>query len=237
MHAFAHRRGWLRQPARRRYCAILALVGGALWLFATAGWIEVKATLAQHLIASAWAASGAGGEPVKPWPWADTWPVARLRVPRHGQDLYVLAGVSGQALAFGPGFELASVPPGHPGVSVIAGHRDTHFAFLRDLEPGTPLTVETPGRPPQAYRVTDRAVIDSAQQSLVLDRDGPSRLLLVTCYPFDSLGATGSLRLVVSAVAVERDGGGGEGPGKGVTLRASPPIPPGTANRRVAFSG
>ena len=212
-------RGW-------RCSAVVFLAGGALWLLASAGWIEMKATLAQHLIGRAWAASSVRGAAVKPWPWADTWPVARLRVPRYGQDLYVLAGVSGQALAFGPGFEQASVPPVSPGVSVIAGHRDTHFAFLRDLQPGALIELEMPGGETQEYQVTTRHVIDSARESLALYRRGPSRLLLVTCYPFDSLGASGSLRLVVSAV------GAGVA---GYAVRA-PATRPVTASRRGAFS-
>ncbi len=221
--------------SRWRCQAVLVLVGGAFWLLASAGWIEMKATLAQHLIGRAWAASSVRGEPVKPWPWADTWPVARLQVPRHGQDLYVLAGVSGQALAFGPGFEQASVLPGRPGVSVIAGHRDTHFAFLRDLEPGTLIKVEMPGDQPQEYRVTTRDVIDSARESLALHRRGPSRLLLVTCYPFDSLGASGSLRLVITAIATGLRGVGESGSGNVIRAQGAASIRPGTLSRPVSF--
>ena len=43
------------------------------------------------------------GRPVKPWSWADTWPVARIIVPRIGRSAIALAGASGQALAFGLG--------------------------------------------------------------------------------------------------------------------------------------
>jgi len=48
---------------------------------------------------------------VKPWSWADTWPVARIEVKRLHASAIVLAGSSGQALAFGPGHvELAPMP-------------------------------------------------------------------------------------------------------------------------------
>ena len=53
---------------------ILLAVGFA----AAAGRIYLKAWLAQRLLHRAWAATQAEGGPVKPWPWADTWPIARL---------------------------------------------------------------------------------------------------------------------------------------------------------------
>ena len=45
----------------------------------------------------------ATGRETKPWAWADTWPVARIEVKRLNARAIVLAGSSGQALAFGPG--------------------------------------------------------------------------------------------------------------------------------------
>ena len=49
---------------------------------ARALWIHAKALLAQVLLERAFAASLATGGAVKPWSWADTWPVARIEVPR-----------------------------------------------------------------------------------------------------------------------------------------------------------
>ena len=152
----------------------------------------MKAELAQVLIARAWAQAG----PAKPWPWADTWPVARLEVPSLAVDLYVLAGQRGNALAFGPGHMHNSAAPGAAGISVIAGHRDTHFAFLRDLEPGQGLWVTDKAGQRTHYRVSAARVADI--------RDGPLRaggegLVLVTCYPFDAIRPGGPLRYVVIA--------------------------------------
>jgi hypothetical protein len=61
-----------------------------------------------------------GGETVKPWPWADTWPIARLSAPRHGVDLFVLAGATGRTLAFGPGHVDGTARPGRPGCSHVS---------------------------------------------------------------------------------------------------------------------
>ena len=179
-----------------------------LWLLLAAGvsqvgqalWIKAKAHLAQHLIARAWSESvAAGGVPVKPWSWADTWPVARLLVPSQEVDLYVLAGAGGHALAFGPGHEPASAAPGDDGLSVIGGHRDTHFAFLRDLRPGTLISLQLPGGGERAYRVEGAHIVDADKEHLPLGPNQPSQLLLVTCYPFDAVVAGGPLRYVISA--------------------------------------
>ncbi len=182
-----------------RRVAFVVLLTASGWQLTAAAWIDVKAIVAQYLISFAWSHSTASGAPVRPWPWADTWPVARLRVPDHGKDLYVLAGAGGHALAFGPGLELASAMPGEPGVSVIGGHRDTHFAFLRHLRLGTLLQVERAGGQRQDYRVTGRYVVNASRETLPLQQGLPTQLLLVTCYPFDAVRSGGALRYVVSA--------------------------------------
>ncbi len=81
--------------------ALFALLG--LVLVGQGLWIHAKALLAQVLLERAFEQTLATGAPVKPWPWADTWPVARIEFPRLGKSVIVLAGSSGQALAFGPG--------------------------------------------------------------------------------------------------------------------------------------
>ena len=159
---------------------------------------RAKAVLAQRLIAHAWELSLQSGEAVRPWPWADTYPVARLRVPRLRQDLYVLAGASGHALAFGPGYEPASAALGTPGISVIGGHRDTHFGFLQQLRPNTLISVQLPDGRNHSYRVTGSRVVDS-QVEPVPTGQGSAELLLVTCYPFDAIDSGGPLRFVVRA--------------------------------------
>ena len=55
----------------------------------------------------------------------------------------VLAGASGRTLAFGPGHVDGTPLPGEHGNAVVSGHRDTHFAFLRDLRCGDVLEVQT----------------------------------------------------------------------------------------------
>ena len=179
---------------------VLALLGVAASHTGHGLWIFAKARLAQHLLQRAWARTLAGEVAVKPWPWADTWPVARLRVPAHGVDLIVLDGVSGRTLAFGPGHLPGSAVPGHPGVAVVSGHRDTHFRFLRNVREGDEIAVETSGRASARFRVRETAVVD-ARTAVLAGADGAVGMVLVTCYPFDAVRPGGPLRYLVVADA------------------------------------
>ncbi len=146
----------------------------------------------------AWTRAGNGESRPAPWPWADTWPVARLSAMAGDVNLIVLAGGSGRTLAFGPGHLSASAMPGAVGNSVIAGHRDTHFNFLQHLDIGEPLVVETATGDRHLYEVSHIEVVDARRSSLLLDT-GESLLSLVTCYPFDAEEAGGPMRFVVTA--------------------------------------
>ncbi len=182
--------------------AALALIAGGLWQLGGAGWIHAKAWLAQGLLEASWSASLAraqvGAGPVRPWPWADTWPVARLDVPGLGIRRVVLAGASGRTLAFGPGHMAGTAAPGTAGHAVLSGHRDTHFRFLKDLAPGDALRVQRPDGGWRNYRVTGAEVIDARHARLAPDPGRPV-LSLVTCYPFDAVAPGGPLRYVVTA--------------------------------------
>jgi sortase A len=161
-------------------------------LLGSGGWIQAKAQLAQWLLQRAWQESRQHKAPVKPWPWADTWPVARLSVASLDVDLLVLNGDQGSSLAFGPG--LVRSADAH--LTIISGHRDTHFTFLAKLHRGHELALETrTGR--QQYRVIATAVVDSRHTRIGTVDD--ERLVLVTCYPFDHWQAGGPLRYVVEA--------------------------------------
>lgn len=175
-----------------------ALIGLGAWNLGHAAYIHAKARLAQHLLQAAWADTRAGKAQVRPWPWADTYPVARLTLPQQGVDLIVLAGASGRTLAFGPGHLDGTPLPGAPGNSVLSAHRDTHFAFLRHARAGEPMIVEGPDGSRRVYRVTETRVVDQHDLS-VLRPTADAQLTLITCYPFDAVRPGGPLRYVVIA--------------------------------------
>ena len=89
--------------------------------------------------------------------------------------------------------------PGETGNSVIAAHRDTHFAFLRDLRAGDEVIVETLTGRVTRYAVSGARIVDEYDRD-VLEQDAvAARLTLVTCWPFDAVVPNGPLRYVVSA--------------------------------------
>jgi sortase A len=196
----AHRPSSTQRRFRLALAIALLALGG--WQFGRGAWIQAKAWLAQVLIAQAWQRTLAGEARAKPWPWADTWPVARLSVPSLGIERYVLEGADGAAMAFGPGHLRGTALPGAAGNSVIGGHRDTHLAFLRRLAPGTGILIETRDGHRLHYAVRYMQVLDR-RDVWVAKQEGPARLTLVTCFPFDALRAGGAQRYVVWAYAVD----------------------------------
>jgi sortase A len=188
----------MRGVARPGHLVVAALLALGFWNLGQGAYIPAKAWLAQELMQRAWLRVTAGEDRAAPWPWADTWPVARLTVKSQDVDLIVLAGGSGRTLAFGPGHLGASAQPGDIGNSIIAGHRDTHFAFLHKVKVGELVGIETMRGQGHLYEIVSMDIVDSRTGSLVLDTR-QSMLSLVTCYPFDALEAGGPLRYVVTA--------------------------------------
>ncbi len=179
-------------------CIVIALA-----TFGYVNWLQVKATVAQVLIEQAWEETlNAPDQVHTPWAWADFWPVAKLTV-ANNKPVYVLSSASGQALAFGPGHMKGSMLPGQfeqmliAGHQVlIAGHKDSHFSFLESVQLGDSLQLGSPSGSVD-YEITALDIFDSSKSNVpVADHD---ELLMITCYPFNSLQMNGPLRLVVTA--------------------------------------
>jgi len=185
----------LKKLSRLLVACLLCL---GFWQLGEGAYIPAKAWLAQELMQRAWIRTGSGEVRATPWPWADTWPVARMTARSGEVDLIVLAGASGRTLAFGPGHMSVSAMPGEAGNAVIAGHRDTHFQFLKDVQLGELLKVESSKGMRHLYEVVGVDIVDSRKGSLLLDTEA-AMLSLVTCYPFDARESGGPLRYVVTA--------------------------------------
>ena len=161
--------------------------------------IYLKAILAQILLQNAWSQTQNGQSQVKPWPWADMYPVARLEVAALDADMIVLAGSTGATLAFGPGHMLSSARPGEDDNMVIVGHRDTHFNFLKDITVGETILLKTPDGKSHTYAVSEAEILHQSA-TYVLEKEGIKALTLITCWPFDAIVPGGPLRYVVRAL-------------------------------------
>ena len=190
------------------------LLAVGLWDVGEGSWTYAKARLAQALLQRAWSRALDGETTAKPWPWADTYPVAKLTVPSMHVDLIVLNGAYGRTLAFGPAYSESSAFPGSSGTTILTGHRDTHFRFLRRLSRQDEIVLETVQRTSQRYLVQSSQIVDARTASISL-YEGKDQLILVTCFPFDTVLTGGPLRYVVTAIraplapprSIDRPGG------------------------------
>jgi len=180
-----------------RYLALVLFLTG-LYLTGKATYIHAKAELAKYLLRSSWQETIEKGDKVKPWPWADTWPVARMIIPEHEIDLVVLEGASGNVLAFGPGHMTLSSLPGQPGNAIISGHRDTSFRFLERVRVGDRIAMQTKEGSMVPFKVIATRIIDAAVLDMTIETEVPL-LTLVTCYPFDAVVPGGPERYLVFA--------------------------------------
>jgi sortase A len=178
-----------------------ALAFGGLVLIGQGAYIHAKAVLAQILLERAFAQTLATGQDVKPWSWADTWPVARVSFPRIHKSAIVLNGSSGQALAFGPGQVERTPQAGERGTAIYSAHRDTHFDFLGDVAIGDVIEVTRRDGKQLRFRVTRTSVVRYDASGIDVAAEG-RRLVLVTCWPLDSIVA-GPLRYLVHAELIE----------------------------------
>ena len=194
-------------PARGRWsrkgplALTAAMLLAGLLLVGNGAYMKAKASLSQLLLAHAWEKALEGETGARPWPWADITPAARLELPRLHAGAIILDGTSGQALAFGPGLMHGSAAPGQPGLTLLAGHRDSHFAFLQSARPGDALTLTGPDGVPHTYRLTETRVVDAAASTLTPGGNGPATLALTTCYPFGALTPTNQRFVALATLA------------------------------------
>lgn len=159
----------------------VSLTGRAMYLHA-------KAELASVLIHRAWDKTVADGKPHPPWPWADTYPVARLRIPRLDYDEVVLEGATPRTLAFGPARLFSGASLGEPGNVELAGHRTSWFRPLEALEARDEIQVQwfdarKRELRERTYAVDDVRIVAPEEVPLLTPPFGDA-LTLITCYPF-----------------------------------------------------
>jgi sortase A len=184
----------------KRFAAPLLLAVTGLFLFGHGAYIQAKAWLAQVLLERAFAETVATRHPARPWSWADTYPVARIEVRRLHESAIVLAGSSGQALAFGPGHLELTPDAGERGVAVYAAHRDTHFRFLRDVRIGDEIDITRSDGKTFRYQA-DKTSVVRFDASRIDPLASGYELVLSTCWPFDAL-VSGPERYILHATMI-----------------------------------
>lgn len=167
--------------------------------------IAAKAWLSQYLIEQAWLRTLSGQEKVRPWSWADTWPVAEIKVPDLDLKQVVLSGDSGAVLAFGPGMRNYYDEGLRLGFTIVSGHRDTHFRFLQDIRLNDIFEFKEKDGRSRQYQVLETKVVDENWSFPKINDDLEHLLILATCYPFESLSSGTDKRFLVFAVPVNQN--------------------------------
>ncbi len=122
--------------------------------------------------------------------------IGRISVARLGVSVIVMEGTEGSTLRRAAGHISGTALPGQQGNVGIAAHRDTFFRPLRDIRKDDVISITT-SRGDYHYRVVSTQIVNPDDVS-VLNSDGSEVLTLVTCYPFNFIGAAPN-RFIVRA--------------------------------------
>ena len=128
--------------------------------------------------------------------------LGRLEAPSVKMSTAVLEGSDDATLSRGAGHIEDTPFPGEAGNVGIAGHRDTVFRPLRNIQVGDPLELTTPDRL-YRYRIS-KTLIVGPDDVYVLDPSKSSLLTLVTCYPFEYVGHA-PRRFIVQAELIKEE--------------------------------
>jgi len=181
---------------------LLAISLIAILLFSQGIYREGKAIVAQRLLSLAWSSYLEDGEKHKPWPWADSEPIAQLSIAGQA-PLTVLKGASVSHLAFAPAWMVSSSGFGQAGNSVVLADNDRYFKQLKDVRLNSYLTLHTYPNLQLDYQVVATKIVNEKALS-VLDATDQEMLTLITSYPFASRISNSELRFVVIAKRIKQ---------------------------------
>jgi sortase A len=124
--------------------------------------------------------------------------VGRIEIPRLGVSAVIRAGTDARTLRLAVGYIPGTALPGDPGNFGLAGHRDTFFRKLRDINPDDEIRIVTTDG---VFRYdVQRTSIVMPEDVWVLDPTNYPALTLVTCYPFNYVGSAPKRFIVRAAL-------------------------------------
>ncbi len=113
--------------------------------------------------------------------------IGRIEIPRLGVSAIVAEGTDPRTLRRAVGHVPTTALPGEAGNVVLAAHRDSYFSRLGDVRLGDRLRMTTPDGVFE-YRVDSRGVVGPEHTEVLSPSDTPT-LTLITCFPFQYVGA------------------------------------------------
>jgi sortase A len=125
--------------------------------------------------------------------------IGEIQIASVGLRAVIIQGDSAQVLRIGVGHLPETSMPGKPGKVALAGHRDSFFRPLRRVRAGDVITLRM-NTGTFHYKVDSTTVVSSRDVG-VLRPSGRNELTLVTCFPFNYIGAAPN-RFIVHAYEV-----------------------------------
>jgi sortase A len=114
--------------------------------------------------------------------------IGLLEIPKVGLSAAVLEGDDDRALRIAVGHLPDTPLPWDEGNAAFAGHRDTFFRPLKDLQVGDGIRLAT-RRGEFEYAVRRILIVDPDDLWVLHPDDSNVKLTLVTCYPFHFVGS------------------------------------------------
>ena len=142
-------------------------------------------------------AEGRAAAPRRPAP-APGSTIGRIEIPRLGVSAVIRAGSDARTLRLAVGYIPGTALPGEQGNVGLAGHRDTFFRKLRDINPDDEIRVTT--RDGVFHYYVQRTNIVQPTDVWVLNATSYPALTLVTCYPFSYVGSAPQRFIVRAAL-------------------------------------
>jgi sortase A len=178
-----------------------ALLGGAILILGYCCFVEVDAWMFQRREQAQIETTASPGafRIIAPQKKRPDGLIGRMEILRLGVSVVVVEGTGEVTLRRAAGHIEGTALPGQPGNVGIAGHRDSFFRPLKNIQRNDVIILTT-SRGQFRYRVVSTKVVSPADVA-VLNPDGTEVLTLVTCYPFYFIGSAPS-RFIVRAARV-----------------------------------
>ncbi|RIW36170.1 class D sortase [Bacillus salacetis] len=127
--------------------------------------------------------------------------VGILQIPALNRELPIIEGTDEDELEKGVGHYSSTKLPNQQDRIFLAGHRDTVFKQMGDLQEGDQLKVEM-SNGTFTYEIYEMFVVKEDDMSVVLSTSPDEILTLSTCYPFEYLSSTVE-RYIINAKRID----------------------------------
>jgi sortase A len=125
-----------------------------------------------------------------------------LIAPKQNKKVPIYEGTNSSILAKGAGHYSASASPEETDNTIISGHRDTYFRFLKDVSKNDKIIIQT-NKGIFTYRIRKSEIVSASAETILTPKSRPI-LTLTTCFPFTYIGDAPE-RYILTADLIKKD--------------------------------